>query len=60
MLTAALFDISQQNVLTADPANVFFSVQTDAVRVRGFELEARATSRASWRSSAATANSIPG
>ena len=26
-------------MLTGDPANPFFSVQTDAVRVRGFELE---------------------
>lgn len=39
MVTAALFDIHQQDVLTADPNNPFFSVQTDAVRVRGFELE---------------------
>jgi iron complex outermembrane recepter protein len=39
MVTAALFDISQQDVLTASPLNPFFSVQTDAVRVRGFELE---------------------
>ena len=39
MITAALFDIRQKDVLTADPANFFFNVQTDAVRVRGFELE---------------------
>ncbi|WP_031335926.1 TonB-dependent siderophore receptor, partial [Rhodopseudomonas sp. B29] len=41
LLTAALFEINQKNVLTADPANVFFSVQTGAARVRGFEFEAR-------------------
>jgi iron complex outermembrane recepter protein len=41
MLTAALFEINQQDVLTANPANPFFSVQTDAVRVRGFEFEAK-------------------
>ena len=41
LLTAALFDTIQQNVLTADPTNVIFSVQTGEVRVRGIELEAR-------------------
>ncbi len=40
LLTAAVFEIVQQNVLTADPANVFFSVQTGEaqgarLRVRG-------------------------
>jgi iron complex outermembrane receptor protein len=39
MITAAAFDIRQKDVLTGDPANFFFSVQTDAVRVRGIELE---------------------
>ena len=39
MVTAAVFDIRQKDVLTGDPANFFFNVQTDAVRVRGFELE---------------------
>jgi iron complex outermembrane receptor protein len=41
MLTAALFEINQQDVLTADPADPFRNVQTDAVRVRGFEFEAK-------------------
>lgn len=41
LFTAALFDINQKNVLTADPANPFSSVQTGAVKVRGFEFEAR-------------------
>lgn len=39
MVTAAVFDIKQDNVLTTSPINPFFSVQTDAVRVRGLELE---------------------
>ena len=39
MVTAAVFDIRQNDVLTADPTNPFFNTQTDAVRVRGFELE---------------------
>ena len=41
MLTAALFDTRQQNVLTGNPLNPFFNVQTDSMRVRGFEFEAK-------------------
>jgi len=41
MLTAAFFETTQQNVLTADPTNIVFSVQTGEARVRGFEFEAR-------------------
>jgi iron complex outermembrane receptor protein len=41
MLTAAYFDIRQNDVLTSDPVDFLFSVQTDAVRSRGVELEAR-------------------
>lgn len=42
LLTAALFDITQQNVLTADPAHTGFSLQTGEARSRGLELEASA------------------
>ncbi|MBR0820606.1 TonB-dependent siderophore receptor [Bradyrhizobium liaoningense] len=41
MVTAAVFDTRQKDVLTTSPINPFFSVQTDAVRVRGFELEVK-------------------
>lgn len=41
MITAAAFDIRQKDVLTANPLNPLFNVQTDAVRVRGFELEVK-------------------
>jgi iron complex outermembrane receptor protein len=41
MITAALFEIEQDNVLTADPTNPFLNTQTDAARVRGVEFEAR-------------------
>jgi iron complex outermembrane recepter protein len=41
MFTAALFDIVQDDILTADPANFLLNTQTDQARVRGFELEAR-------------------
>jgi iron complex outermembrane receptor protein len=41
LFTAAAFDITKQNVLTVDPASLFFSVQTGEVRVKGFEFEVR-------------------
>jgi iron complex outermembrane recepter protein len=41
LLTAAAFDITKQNILTADPSDVNFSVQTGEVRVKGFEFEVR-------------------
>lgn len=41
LVTAALFDIRQQNVRTPDPAKPDFSVQTGEIRSRGLELEAR-------------------
>ena len=40
-LAAALFSIEKTNVLTSDPLNAGFSVQTGKVRHRGLELEAR-------------------
>jgi iron complex outermembrane receptor protein len=43
LLTAALFNIDQQNVLTPDPGNVLFSVQTGEARSRGAEFEATAS-----------------
>jgi iron complex outermembrane recepter protein len=42
LFSAAVFDITQQGTLTADPDNLFSFVQLGEVRVRGFELEARA------------------
>ncbi|MCB5176700.1 TonB-dependent siderophore receptor [Microvirga lenta] len=38
----ALFDLTRQNVLTTDPANVLNQVQTGEVRSRGVEFEANA------------------
>ncbi|WP_419900275.1 TonB-dependent siderophore receptor [Roseomonas sp. USHLN139] len=43
LLTAAVYQLTQQNVLTTDPVNPSFSVQTGEVRSRGIELEARAS-----------------
>ena len=42
LFTASVFQITQQNVLTADPINVGYSVQDGEVRSRGIELEAKA------------------
>jgi len=41
-ITAALFDITKSNVLTTDPIDPNYSVQTGEVRHRGVELEAAA------------------
>lgn len=38
--TAAAYKITQENVLTNDPAHLFFSLQTGEVEVSGVELEA--------------------
>jgi len=40
LFTVAAFDLTQQNVLTPDPVNTSFSVQTGEIRTRGVELEA--------------------
>ncbi len=41
LLTFALFDLTRQNVLTPDPVNLGFSVQTGEVRSRGIEVEGK-------------------
>jgi len=41
LLTASVYELTQQNVLTPDPLSLAFSTQTGEVRVRGLELEAR-------------------
>lgn len=38
-VTASLYDLRQQNVLTRDPANTLFQIQTGEVRSRGFEID---------------------
>ncbi len=39
-MTAAVYDLRQQNVLTTDPDNPRFSIQTGEIASRGFEFEA--------------------
>lgn len=41
LFTAALYELTQANVLTPDPLSRSFNEQTGEVRVRGLELEAR-------------------
>jgi iron complex outermembrane receptor protein len=41
MITAAAFDLTQQNRLTTDPVNTGFQVQYGEVNVKGIELEAK-------------------
>ena len=42
-ITFSAFDLTQQNVSTADPEHEFFSVQTGEIRSRGIELEGHAS-----------------
>jgi iron complex outermembrane receptor protein len=42
-LTAAVFELSQENALTPDPANPLNSLQVGEIRHRGFELEGTAS-----------------
>lgn len=42
-LSAAIYEITQQNVTTTDPVDTNFRIQTGEIRSRGFELEARAS-----------------
>ncbi|MGE0036421.1 MAG: TonB-dependent siderophore receptor [Xanthobacteraceae bacterium] len=43
LITAAWYDTTQQNVLTTDPLNPFFSIQTGEINSKGFEFEAKAS-----------------
>lgn len=42
LFSLAYFDLTQTNVLTTDPDNIQYQVQTGEVEARGFEFEARA------------------
>ncbi len=55
LFTAAVYDITQKNVLTPDqnPLHPFFSVQTGEVEVKGAELEAVARINERWSFNAA-------
>lgn len=41
LVTAAVFDLTQQNVPRADPINTARQIQTGEINVKGFEFEAR-------------------
>ncbi|MCK8784094.1 TonB-dependent siderophore receptor [Roseomonas sp. NAR14] len=43
LFSAAVYDLRRQNVLTADTANLNYSIQTGEIRSRGVELEAKAS-----------------
>ena len=60
MVTAAIFDVKQKNLLTADPNNINFNIQIGEVQVEGLRVRnSRQPLRATSRSSAATSTSIP-
>lgn len=48
LVTASVFELTQQNVLTTDPEHVGFSVQQGEVRARGLELEAKGDIGDGW------------
>ena len=48
-MTAAMFDITKRNVLTADPANAGFSIATGEVTSRGLELDLSGQVTRQWR-----------
>jgi iron complex outermembrane receptor protein len=41
LFTAALFDLTRENLLTTDPQNTSFQIQVGAARSRGLELEGK-------------------
>ncbi|MFX6915108.1 TonB-dependent receptor, partial [Acinetobacter baumannii] len=43
LITGAVFDLTQQNVLTPDSSDFRFNTQAGEPRVRGVELEAKAS-----------------
>lgn len=45
----ALFDLTQQNVLTSDPQHTNYSIQTGEVRNQGVEVEANVALTDEWR-----------
>ena len=50
MSTVALFDLTKQNVATADPLNPGFNLAIGEVRSRGaeFDIQGEPTCRATW------------
>ena len=48
LFSAALYQLTRQNVLTPDPVNPAFRVQTGEVRMHGLELEAKAALSRQW------------
>lgn len=53
--TLAFYDLTKQNILTSDPLNPGFSVQTGEARSRGVELDLNGQITARWSVSAAYA-----
>ncbi|WP_249120081.1 TonB-dependent siderophore receptor [Plastoroseomonas hellenica] len=53
LISLAAFDLRRQNVLTTDPNDSRYSVQTGEVRTRGIELEAKASLAAGFDIAAA-------
>jgi iron complex outermembrane receptor protein len=59
LTTLAAYDLKQNNVLTPDPAHLFFEVQTGQVEVKGLELESVMRVGAHWSFNAAITTMNP-
>ena len=55
LVTASVYQLTKENALATDPSNSSFKVQTDEVRSRGFEFEAKAGLGGGWDITAAYA-----
>jgi iron complex outermembrane receptor protein len=53
IFTLSVFDLTRQNVATADPANTFEQIQTGEVNSRGFEFEGKVNVTEDFRVTAA-------
>ncbi|MDC7784865.1 TonB-dependent siderophore receptor [Rhodoplanes sp. TEM] len=49
LITAAVYELTQQNALTVDPVNTVFNVQTGEIRSRGIEIEGQASLPSGWK-----------
>ncbi|XBS69719.1 TonB-dependent siderophore receptor [Acerihabitans sp. KWT182] len=59
LFTAAVYNLRQTNVLTADPDHADFSVQTGEIRSKGIELEGKVNVTPSWLVTASYALTDP-
>jgi iron complex outermembrane recepter protein len=55
LLTGAIYDIEKDNILVADPVNIFFNINAGTARSQGAELELQGRLTPNWRVGAGVA-----